>query len=1142
MKLTAVLLLAACLQVSARTNAQSISISQRNTTLEKVFKEIHRKTGYQFFYQDELLRQAKSFDINVKDASVEQVLDVCFKDQPLNFSITEKAITIKRKEEMNFSNALPPAPLAQIDIRGKITDEKGKPLAGVTVAVLGEKGGVSTNEAGDFSMNVSENAVLTFSYVGYKTVTIPVKGRSSIDIVMTIEVSSMNDMVIIGYGKSKRVNLTSAQTTISSKDMEKTINTTIEQAIQGRAAGVYVTQNSGQPGGGMSVNIRGVSSINGSTEPLYVVDGVQIPGQSVSYGAQSSSNQLAGLNPADIQDVQVLQGPSATAVYGSRATNGVVLITTKRGKSGDAKITYGMQYSIQTPPKRLDVMDLQQYAQMVKEFHVKAGGQTPVEFLDPTLLGKGTDWQHELFKNTPMAKHQLSMSGGNDKSTYYLSGEYLDQKGVAIGSGFKRYGFRLNLDNKPREWVTIGTNLSFNQTDENLTTSQENVISDALQLTPQVPVKNLDGSWGGGDLINGANQYAPVNPIAIANLKTNTLLRRQFLGGLNIAINLTKDLTFRTSFNTNVGYSNSTYYQPTYSIGWARNVTASLNNGTGTNTYWNWNQLLEYNKQLGKHNISLMASHEAQASNWKNVTASRTGFLTNDIFDLNAGDPTTATNGGGSGNWGMESYLGRLSYNYDNRYLLTSTIRTDGSANFGPENKWGVFPSLSAAWRISQEKFFHVSWISDLKLRFETGITGNQGGGGGIYSPLSTGATPSGTGFLPSRYSNPQLKWEETKTNNIGINVSFLKNRIQLEFDYFNKKTDNLLMDNPLPWYMGTNGTGAVGSPTVNIGALQNKGWAFTLNTTNVVKKDFKWETNLNISVFKTTINKFYSDAAFVNRTSWWLNDWTQRSAVGQAPWLFRGYIEEGLFQSIEEINKSAVPVDNNGNRLPTEEANGVWVGDVKFKDISGPNGVPDGIIDTYDETNIGNPWPKMFGGFTNTFSYKNFDLSILITGTFGNDIYNYISKTNTNPNNINISRNLLVHAMDYAKPVINSQGEIVLANPTTDVSRISYGPNGNVTRPTSKWVEDGSFIRLKNISISYNLPASFIARQKLLKGVRFTIGAQNVATITKYTGFDPEVGSYVGRETSATNQAIGLDYGRYPLTPVYTFNLGINF
>ncbi len=409
MKLTAVLLIATCLQVSATSNAQTISISQRNTSLEKVFKEIHRKTGYQFFYQDELLRQAKKFDINVKDASIEQVLEVCFKDQPLNFSITEKAITIKGKDEVNASSSLPPPASMQVEIKGKVKDEKGKPLAGVTVSVAGEKAGVNTNENGEFSITVPDNAILNFSYVGYKTISVPVKGKLSIDLTMSIEVSSMNDMVVIGYGKSRRVNLTSAQTSISSKDMEKTINTTIEQAIQGRAAGVYVTQNSGQPGGGISVVIRGISSINGNTEPLYVIDGVQIQGG----GATNSSNPLSGINPSDYEDIQLLQGPSATAIYGSRATNGVILLTSRRGKAGETKLNYGFQYNVQTPPKHLEVMDLPQYAQMVKEYHALAGGTTPNEFLDPSLLGKGTDWQKELFKNAAMQKHQLSLSGGN---------------------------------------------------------------------------------------------------------------------------------------------------------------------------------------------------------------------------------------------------------------------------------------------------------------------------------------------------------------------------------------------------------------------------------------------------------------------------------------------------------------------------------------------------------------------------------------------------------------------------------------------------------------------------------------------------------------------------------------------------------
>jgi len=1030
----------------------------------------------------------------------------------------------------------------QRSISGKVTDEAGLALSGVSVTVRDHQQATSTSNDGSYRINIpTENAILIFSHLGMQTLEIAANDRTEINVTLIHAASSLDEVVVIGYGTNKRGNLTSAQTTVTAAEIGKTLNTTIEQAIQGRAAGVYITQNSGQPGGGISVNIRGINSINGTNEPLYVIDGVQIAGQAVSFGEQSSSNPLAALNPADIEDIQVLQGPSATAIYGSRATNGVLLITTKRGKAGQMNIEYGGQYTVQTGPPRMDVMNLQQYAQMVNEYHELAGGETPLEFLDPSLLGRGTDWQRELFKNAPMQKHQLSFSGGNDRTTYYLSGEYLKQEGIAAGSGFDRYSTRLNVDTKPREWLSIGANLSFSQTDENLTTSQENIISNALQLTPQIPVKNFDGSWGGGDEYNGANQFAPVNPLAIASLTTNNLDRRQFIGGINVGIKIIEGLEFRSSFNTNFGFTNSAYYIPVYKIGWAENATASLQNRANLNTYWNWNQLLEYNKQLGKHQISLMATHEAQASNWKNLGGRRTGFLTDDILDLEAGDPLTASATGGSGDWAMESYLGRINYNYADRYIVSATLRRDGSVNFGQDNKWGTFPSISAAWRVSQEDFFNIPVISELKFRFETGTTGNQGGSGYIYSPMSPGATPSGTGFLPSRYNNPGLQWEETLTNNFGLNLGLLQNRIELEADYYIKNTDNLLMENPLPWYMGTNGTGAVAAPQVNIGALQNKGWGFTLNTINIQHEHFSWQTNFNISGFKTTIKKFYSDAAQINRTSWWLQDWTQQSVVGNAPWQFLGYIEEGIFQSVEEINNSAVPADNNGKRMPTNETN-IWVGDVKFRDISGPDNKPDGIIDVYDQTYIGNPYPKFFAGFTNSFTYRGIDLSILFTGAFGNDVYNYIAKVNSNPNNINLSRNLMVHAMDYARPITGDDDVVRLANPTTDVARISLGPNGNYERHTNKWVEDGSYIRLKNITVGYTLPANLLARQKIVRGARIAFSAQNVATWTNYTGFDPEVGAYIGRDASNQNQAIGLDFGRYPLTPIYSFSLGLSF
>lgn len=1024
-------------------------------------------------------------------------------------------------------------------ITGVITDQNGTLLPGATVSVKGSPSiSTATLANGNFRLDVPANTTtLVVSYIGMTDQEVSVSGKTNVTVSLRQIERSMDEVVVIGYGRARRANLTNAQTTVTAKDIEKTVNTTIEQAIQGRTAGVYITQNSGQPGGGMSVTIRGISTINGNTEPLYVIDGIQMQPST----ATNSSNPLAALNPADIEDIQVLQGPSATAIYGSRGTNGVLLITTKRGKAGEARINYNGQLNIQTPPKSVDVMNLQQYAQMSNEFHALAGGTSPEEWADPSILGKGTDWQKEMFSNAMMHKHQLSLSGGSPTTTYYLSGEYLKQEGVAQGSGFNRYGLRANIDNKPREWLTLGANLAFTQTDEKITTSSESVITDALQITPQIPVKNLDGGWGGGDDINGANQFSPVNPIAIANLRTNTSKRRQFLGGLNASLNIIKNLSIRTSFNTDINYNNSVFFNPTYRIGWAVNNNATLNEFVGMSTYWNWGQFAEYNKQFGKHNVGVMVGHESQMSKWKNVSGSRSGFLTNDIFDLNAGAaPGTAS--GGSAEWAMESYLGRINYNFDNKYILTGTYRMDGSSNFGSGKRWGYFPSVSAAWRVSQEKFFNIALISELKLRVEAGITGNQGNGTGIYSPLASGVSDLGSGFLPSRYGNANTQWEGTVSPNIGLNVGLLKNRVTLEFDYYIKNTNKLLMDNPLPYYMGTDGQGSVGNPRVNIGEMRTKGWGLTLHTVNVSNKDFRWESNLNLSSFKSTIREFYNDAAVVDRTSGWYDNWsqtwTQRSAVGAAPWLFRGYIAEGLFQSVGEINKSAVRVDGNGNRYATDPT-GVWVGDVKYKDING-----DGIIDANDLTTIGNPWPKLFGGFANTFSYKSFDLSVLITGTFGNDIYNMLAAINSKATRFYTSRNLMTHVMDYARLVDNG-GVVSIANPETDVPRITGSQiplDNNYNVISSRWVEDGSFVRLKNISLSYNIPGSLLSRQKVVKGVKATIGAQNLFTITDYSGYDPEVGASVGANVNAANQAIGLDYGRYPLTPIYTFTLNVNF
>ena len=1036
----------------------------------------------------------------------------------------------------------------QRTLTGVISDDNGIPLSGATVSVKNVRNVITTtNSNGVFTLNVPASArTLVVSYVGMSTVEVPIGSSNAYTINLTPSGGTLTDVVVVGYGRSRKANLTTAQTTVSAKDIDKTVNTTLEQAIQGRSAGVYVTQNSGQPGGGISVNIRGVSSLN-RTQPLYVIDGVQIQGsEDVSFGTSSTSNSLAGLNPSDIEDMQILQGPSATAIYGSRGTNGVILITTKRGKAGSFKINYTYQYNQQQPPKHLSVMNLQQYAQMVKEYHTIAGGTTPNEFLDPSLLGAGTDWQDELFNRAAMNKHQLNLSGGNNNTTYYLSGEYLNQEGIASGSGFKRYSFRLNLDNKPREWATIGVNLSFNQTNENLAATnygdaQSPLIANALRLTPQIPVVNLNGTWGGSDPVNGAGQYAPTNPIALASLITNKNVKRQFLGGLNLGVTPLKGLTLRTSFNGSIGTGFSTYYTPTYNLDqWHNNTIAALANGSYQSWYYNWNQLAEYTRQIGKHNVSLMASHESQESRYQALSVGRTGFLTNDIFDVNAGDAKSATNGGGTYPWAQESYLGRLNYNYDNRYLLTATYRRDGSPYFGADKRWGGFPSVSAAWRLSRESFFKVPAISELKLRYEYGFTGNQGTGSGIYASMNNYATTWGTGFLPATFTNPLLQWEETKTNNYGLNLGLFNNKLTVEADYYEKKTSNLILNAVLPWYMGTNGVGSVGAPLVNAGALNTKGWNLTFNTINIETKNFHWETNLNLSHFKSLVDQLYQSTPFISRTSWWMNNWTQRAYVGQQPWVFMGYIEEGLFQSTDEIAKSAIPVDGAGNRVPVNAQTGLWIGDVKYKDINS-----DGKIDQKDFTILGNPWPKLTGGFSNSFSYKGIDLSILITGAYGNDVYNYIAAEASNPNNINLSRNLLVKSMNYAKITTDASGKPVLANPETRVPRISnnaISSDNNFGRITDRFLEDGSYLRLKNISLSYNIPAKILAYSKVVKGLKATVGVQNIYTWTKYTGYDPEIGAYIGTGSAGNNQASGIDFGRYPITPMYTVTVNVNF
>jgi TonB-linked SusC/RagA family outer membrane protein len=1032
-----------------------------------------------------------------------------------------------------------PPPSGQ-KITGTVTaHESGQPVPGASVIFKGTSTGVATDQYGKFSINALPGQVLVFTSIGFTAKEVKTGDAITLNVVLNETRSALQDVVVVGYGTMKKTDQSSAQVSISSADISKTINTTLDQAIQGRAAGVYVTQNSGQPGGGISVNIRGVNTLGNTNEPLYVIDGVQMQPPTVSYGATSSVNPLAGINPSDIESMEILQGPSATAVYGSRATNGVILVTTKRGQQG-LKVGYNYLYTAQEKPEAIKTMNLQQFAIMNNEIATLLNRTPTAEFKNPSVLGAGTNWQESLFKMAPLQKHQVTVSNGNKTTNYYMAGEYFSQKGVAVGSDFNRYSFRLNLDNRAFDWLKLSTSLNFYQTKEKLASTSEDVIRNAINLAPNIPVKNADGTWGGATENEfGSNaKYAPLNPLAIANLVSNTYKRTGGLGGVSAEVSILPGLTFRTSFNGNFEYADGAKFTPTYQLGYNSNENASLSISTNKNFYWNLNELLQYNKTFKKHSISVMASHEAQAWNYQSFSATRIGFASNDLPSLNLGNAQGQSTGSGKGSGSLESYLGRVNYVYNDKYILQLAGRADGSAIFGPENRWGYFPSISAAWRISNEPFMKsIPFINDLKIRAEYGTTGSTGSGG-QYSSLSPVTTSWGAGFRAGVYGNAAIQWESTTTQNIGFNLSVLDNRIQLEGDYYIKKTDNLLMQIPLPGYMGTQGEGAITPPTVNIGSLQNKGFGITLNTVNIKSSSgFVWRTNFNISSFKTKITKFYTSSSVMTRSAWYMNSFSERAAVDQAPWLFYGYISEGLFTSVDEINNSAVPAKSDGSRLDVSKDGGVWVGDIKYKDLNG-----DKIIDSRDQTYIGNPWPKLTFGLTNTFSYKGFDLSILITGSQGNEIYNYLRYENMNPNNINLGRNLLVEAFDYAR-VTGDGTKGALQNPGTTVPRITgTDVNGNGNRFTNLFVEDGSYIRIKNVQLGYYLPSSLIKQQPVIKAVRLSIGVQNLATFTKYKGYDPEVGASLGKEVQLNSQFYGVDGGRYPLTRMYSASVAVDF
>ncbi len=1020
----------------------------------------------------------------------------------------------------------------QKKIKGTVTSETdGQPLFGVNVQLKGTNQKTATDADGGFSITARIGETVVFSYLGFVKEEVKITD-AELTIKLKEDLKALNEVVVIGYGKAKRKDLTGAISSVSGDELRKTQPVTFDQALQGKVAGVVVQQTSGQPGGGVNIQIRGMSSF-GSSSPLYVIDGVII-GQSFDSG--NGTNPLATINPSDIESVDVLKDASATAIYGSQATNGVIVITTKRGKEGAPKITYEVSTGFQELIKQYPTMDLREYATFINQRAAVWGFDDRPEFANPNYLGEGTNWQEELFRKAPVTNHVLTLSGGSEKTQYLLSGSYFNQEGIALGSEFTRASVRLNLDNKTTNWLKIGTSLQLTHIDENVNSTGSNVIQEALSQTPDIPVRNADGSFAGEESSEGWIAKR-VNPYALALINKNNPKRNQFFGNFYLDIAFSKDFSFRNEISGNFLYKTEDRFSPTYKFGLAEKLTNEAFYSYNQDYFTTFRSFFTYSKVFNKkYNINALLGHEAQLTQFENVSAGRRNFISNNVTNIGSGDITTATNGGTKGDSALESYFGRLNFIYDDKYLFTANIRADGSSKFAPDNRWVTTYSGAFAWKLNNEKFLKGSKIvNELKLRTGYGLTNNQNVRNNAYlstlESVSTGL--SGNAQMTTNIANPGVEWEKTKYGNIGLDAALFGWKLNLSVDVYNRMTDGLLMQIPLPLYSGTivgYSPGAINAPYVNIGQVRNRGIDFHLSSKNMERGDFTWTTDFTLSHNKNKVMKLNTDGAFL--PGYYGGDVVSRTIVGGSIGAFYGYKVDGVFATADDFKNHALPTNTDGTVLPiTPNSGGVWYGDLKFKDLNG-----DGVITEKDQTFLGSPVPDFQFGLGNTFTYKGFDLNIFFTANQGSEVVNGMRINGDNPlTNNGYLKSLKDHAV---LALIDPNGSasdvnnVYVTNPETSIVGLKNNDSNRNNRFSDRYVENGSFIRCRNMTLGYSFPSEMMKKIHI-SSLRLYVNVSNPFLITSYTGMDPEVGSWNPLQA-------GIDNGFYPQSRTFTFGLNL--
>ena len=1016
--------------------------------------------------------------------------------------------------------------LAQTPVTGKILLEKdGTPVIGATIVVKNTRISVPSGSDGSFTINTTPDAVLVVSYVGYIPKEVKVS-KPPFTILLTERENALNEVVVVGYGTKSKVDVTGSVARISAKEVNNTPATSFESALQGRAAGVQVQQQNGKLGQGINIRIRGASSVSAGNEPLYVVDGIPvISGSSSTNGA--ATNPLADLSMNDIESIDILKDASATAIYGSQGSNGVVLITTKKGKTGSSKIDFGYFTGIQQKTGKREFLNAQQYINLFEQAGVGAAKQDFAKGLYTSLQAAltanknsvesrftrysagdtswktakiNTDWQDDVFQHAPISQYDLNFSGGSDKTKYYISGEYLDQTGIMVRNSFKRYNGRANIDQQVKDWVNVGVNMSFARSQNNRL-SNDNQFSTPLQivaLSPITPVIDPRTGLASGalDLATGApNTNYPVyyNPLlSVDNASYKTLVNRT-TGNVYANVKITKALTFRSE----AGLDQLNQTEETYSGRvTARNAGFTAASGFGSGSYYTaqvvnltTNNYFHYLKNFSElHDLDVTGGMAFQKSNTATSGAAAQGFPSDAYQKLSSGaTKTTATSNATSNT--LLSYFLRANYKFNDKYLLAVSGRIDGSSRFGVNNRYGFFPAASAGWIISKEEFLtDVSWLDLLKVKASYGLNGNDRipdfAARGLYSG---GAAYGGqAGQTPSQLANPDLKWETTKGTDLGFEASILKNIIQIEFDVYQRDTKDLLLSVEVP------GTSGFATQFKNIGKLSNKGLEVTINTTNINTRGFRWITNLN---FTTNRNKITNLGGQLLGTS------VNKAMEGQP----LGVFVAREYAGVDPANGDALYYTN------TLKANGV-------RDRTTTNN-----YNNATDVVIGNPNPKFIYGFGNTFSFQGFDLDVLLQGVYGNNIYNgggqYMSASGSN---------------GYDNQTIDQVRAWKTPGDITNVpeARLFYS---NGTNPSSRYISSGSYMRVKSVSLGYTIPSA-VARRIKLERIRVYARALNLFTITKYTGWDPEVNA----DYQASNINQGVDF--YSVPQVKSIVFGINF